>query len=110
MIGRRANRWNELVDRLTLLPNVAEPSTALENLDLPLEHVHRLSRGALETVGAGLRHEGVRVVAFGQRDDTCRYAVRQQLVARSKGSLQPGLIAVVQEKHVLRVFADEGRL
>ena len=42
--------------------------------------------------------------------DAHRHAGRQQHVAGAERRLQPGLIAVVEEEHVLRVFADDGGL
>ena len=73
----------ELVEGFALPTQVSKPSAALEDLNLPLEHVDGLTRGTLESLGAELGDEGVRILAVGKRDHANGDAVRQQLVARS---------------------------
>src|SRR6185437_7864058 len=109
-ISGRANRWQQAVDRLALAAKIAEPAAALEDLDLAIEYVERLRSGPLEPLGADACDECVGVVAVGEGDDANHRAAGEQRVAGAKRRLEPRLIAVVQEKHVLGVLAQQGDL
>ena len=74
-----------------------EPSLDLEQLDLPLDEIHRGIHDGLERGRAARFDQRVGIFARWQRRDPHSHAMAQQLVACAERGAQPGLIAVVEE-------------
>ena len=110
LVRRRPNGRQQRVERSALPLEIREPSAALEQLHLPVEHIHRRREQLLHRVAPVLRDEGIRVLTLGQRHHAHRHAARQQHIRRAETRFLSGGIAVVEKKGGLRVFREEIRL
>jgi hypothetical protein len=99
-VRRGANRRQQPIDRRARAPHVAEPVSALQNLEFAIEDVDGRAKFLLETSRAVLLHERVRILAGRQRDNAHRCPFPEQRVARAERRLEPRLVAVVEQKHV----------
>ena len=102
LVRCRPHRGQQSIQCSSLLVQLGEHARALEKLDLALEDIDRVSEPGRERVGAVGLDESVRILTLGQRYHTHRCSLPQQLVARAERRLEPGLVAVVEEKDVLR--------
>src|SRR3954453_16324553 len=96
-ICRRPNGWDQTIDGVPQVLEAVEVAFALHDLDLALEHVDRVPQDLVQRIHPSRLDQRVRIFAGRKRGDPDPHLVTQQLVSCPEGSLEPRLIAVIQE-------------
>ena len=83
-IAGGADRREQSVQRLPLMLDSFEPTPRLQQLDLPLQDIERVSQHLLQRCRAARAHQRVGILARRERRDPDPHAVPEQLVAGPK--------------------------
>ena len=89
---------------------LGEHAGTLEQLDLALEHIDRITHPRCECRGSVCFHKCIWIFSLRQRDHSYCNTLTQKLITRPKRCLQSWLVAVIEQKDVFRKLPQRPRL
>src|SRR5205814_4720067 len=109
-IGRRAYCRQQTIECASFLLQLTEPASALENLNLPLEHIDCVVELLLHCGSAVEAHKAVRIFSGRKRYNAHGKSLPQQLVSTAECRFESRRIAIVKKEDVARVLSKQTRL